>query len=493
MLGGGEQFFAPPEEISEETLKNYARFCTLLRNAERPNKATIDSLTAAATAAGVSFNDKEIVAGAVIRHIKSWEGKKQLCYWYLLDNLAKQHRETYGFLFGNHLLDIGTDHIPWENKQLYKSYEKLLEHWDGVFDEHIIQTVWHSQRQRLRYAEHPEELEQERAHEEQLWSSEEAKHQEVDGLDQYEQPCLAYLQGMCTWGNECTMLHPPGLEGSLPPECRLGDWRCPGCGAINRHFRRRCNACPREKPQYRRDCMGMSAEDEILSKPDESVRSVFKEQFGYDVGDEAAAVAHWTEYFRNHTAMEYIQMRRDKYKKFLIHDRSRPQRALPVGTGPSKRPRDDTPSEASLILISQQQSRTAGAGHATTAPRQLPSLPENMSEKDKVYFIAGRIKQRGIQDPDFTSHLMLFIKNLKIAVQDASFTSTIVPETSQVLADCIELVYASYQTFVARGSVGKHGSMPFFKNIQQLLPLLPVNESASEKIRKMCQVVNQHK
>eukprot|EP00658_Telonema_sp_P-2_P062113 TRINITY_DN50782_c0_g1_i1.p1 TRINITY_DN50782_c0_g1~~TRINITY_DN50782_c0_g1_i1.p1 ORF type:complete len:215 (-),score=43.63 TRINITY_DN50782_c0_g1_i1:58-624(-) len=105
---------------------------------------------------------------------------------------------------------------------------------------------------------------------------------------------MDYLQGKCSWGDQCKQLHPPNLKGSLPLECRLGDWKCV-CGTINRHFRRRCSSCPKEKPQYRRD-QQVSVEEDLLTHP-ETFTEEFRHQFGYNPNAKEEALKYWRKRF----------------------------------------------------------------------------------------------------------------------------------------------------------------------------------------------------
>ena len=492
MFGGGEEYFAPPEEVDPDSIARFATFCDRLRRLEKPTKAAIEGLAEEADKVGARFVAKEIVAGVILRHIKTWSGKKQLCYWYLLDKLAKEHGDTFGYLFGNHLLDIGTDYIPWEVEATRRAYESLVEHWNGVFPDDAVKAVWASQKQRLYHAAHPDEAAAERKLEEEIWAAEEKRHQAADGLDQYEQPCLAYLQGSCQWGAECTMLHPPGLQGSLPPECRLGDWRCPGCGAINRHFRRRCFSCPREKPQYRKGDGGeQTPEEKLLSAPDAAVLAAWRQQFGYDPADEAEAVAHWRAALAGKPTAMYLEERRRAYQEKIV----RAGRA--GGATGGRRPRED-PAVAAAMADKKHRTESAGAGATAAAAGggaavkvQLPAVPQ-MPPKEKVFYLAGTIVQRGINDREFAGHLFLLCKALPLAAADPTFAAAVVPETTTVLHECAKLVYTAYTVAQARAGGApppKHPATPFFTDVRRFLSLLPVDDATRADIGRMADQV----
>lgn len=292
MFGGGEEFFQDPPSYDSNTLRRFCAFCSRLRRLEKPGKKGIAEVAQLAREVGNSPDAYELVIGTVFRHIKSWDGSRQLACWYVLDRLCKECPDKYGFCASKYILEIGRDYMPFEDPDLRPKYEALVEHWENVFPRHVVDAVWLSKKERLWAAQHPDEFEQQLREEEEEWRKTEMEMQEVEGLNTFGQPCMDYLQGRCSWGEQCTLYHPPGEEGTLPPECRMGDWKCFGCGVINRHFRKRCANCVREKPQYKQ-LRQPPVEDRMLSAPDPLAIEALRQQFGYNPYEAVEAVAHW--------------------------------------------------------------------------------------------------------------------------------------------------------------------------------------------------------
>ena len=304
--------------MSRDSLEAYAQMGGLLRSMtpkDATKRKTIDRLCELAEAVGTSEQSTELVIGLLLRHIKSNGstpqqvvavsqssdpeaandvGKKQLGCWYVLDKLCRSDaRDRYAHTASTYMTEVA-DYIPWENVKLAASYRALMEGWLGTFPEHVVQSLWESQELRRMRLQNPSDYRQQLLDEEQEWAREESNQLDDGKLNEYGQPCMDYLQGKCSWGDQCKQLHPPGLEGSLPPECRLGDWKCV-CGTINRHFRRRCSSCPKEKPQYRRD-QQVSIEEKLLTHP-EDFSTTFRQQFGYDPNSNEEAIRYWRKRF----------------------------------------------------------------------------------------------------------------------------------------------------------------------------------------------------
>jgi hypothetical protein len=507
MLGGGEEYFAPPEEIDVDTITRFANLCARLRRQEKPSKKALDELKAEAEAVGSTMAAKEIVAGAIFRCIAAYSGTKQLCYWYLLDILAKQYPHTFGLLFSQHLLDVGCDAMPWEDQALYLKLQSLVEHWDGVFPADVVDRVYLARKERLWAAKHPVEAVEMRAQEEKKWGEVEKQHQEADGLDYYEQPCLAFLQGRCPWGSGCTQLHPDGLEGTMPAETRLGDWRCPGCGAINRHFRRRCFSCPREKPQYRRNGAVKTAEEVALSTPDPEALAALRQRFGYNPCNEADAVAYWANRFQHEPVATFVENRRAAFLNKIM-----PAVKASVSHAASsrhpKRGHDDFAAAAApkahrgegraplATATAAGSAATPSAATAGPVRARLPEIPD-MPAPERVAFVCRRIIDRGTQDQDFAGYLFLLCKALPEAIQDAKWTGSAAPEDSLAIYECAKRVFAAWSTHNAQadanpdsGSARRmHPATPFFADVRRFLGALPLTPAHRTDLQQMCGVV----
>ena len=478
MFGGGEEHFAPPDEFDVDSLKRFGVLCGQLRHAEKPKQQLIEKMCADADAVGTSMAAKEIAAGAVIRHIKSWTGLKQLCGWYVLDKLAKDYPDTFRYLFGLQLLELGADHIPWEDPKLAPKYESLAEHWSCVFPGHIVDLIYKGRRERLWAAAHPDDVKKQKEEEEKTWAEEEKRHQDVDGLDEYAQPCLAYLQGNCSWGTGCTQLHPPGLENTLPPECRLGDWRCPACGSINRHFRRRCFSCPTEKPQYRKSDIDKQLQHKADATccqfvPDDT--RVFVGSLGYDPCDAAQAVRYWAARLATGDDLQaYLLERRTGLRSIFSYNRAQ----MPLAG--SKRGRESEFDEREL-------QRGDAAPPVVVSMPSLPPLPA----VDRVFFIANRVLQRGAGDPHFAEHLFLLCRALDEAVRDPRFSQAATPDMCTAFVECVKLVYRSGCVAMANAAGSSraavpHPSVPFCADLKTKLPLLPLSPIQRDELRALC-------
>lgn len=317
MFGGGEEYFQDPPEVDRDTLARYAAFCARLRLIEKPGKKTIADTTTSAYEVGDTTLAYELVVGALFRHIKTWAGNKQLACWYVLDKLCKENRDKYGYVAGKYILEIGRDYIPYEDPALAGKYESLVEHWENVFPRHVVDALWIAKKERLWAVDHPAEVQAQQQAEEEEWAREEESMQDEDGLNDFGQPCIDYLQGRCTWGDSCRLYHPPGEEGSLPAECRMGDWKCASCGVINRHFRRRCSNCVREKPQYKKG-RTQTADEQLLTTPDQDVIAAFRTQFGYNPYIASEAIRHFQLRLDGTSAEDYRNERRAAYRVRIL-------------------------------------------------------------------------------------------------------------------------------------------------------------------------------
>lgn len=417
MFGGGEEYFREPDPIDRETLKRFASFCHRLRTLDKPTLKGIDDTVEKATAVGESILTIELVLGAILRHIKVWSGTKQLAYWYVLDKLCKENKSTFAFALQPYLVEIACDFIPFEDANLCPKYEKMIERWDGVFPQHVVNLIWVGKKERLWAAAHPQEVEQARKEEELEWLREESRQQDAEGLDDYGQPCMDYLQGRCIWGKECKQLHPAGMEGTMPLECRLGDWKC-RCGVINRHFRRRCSQCVREKPQYRKE-HEQSAEETLLSQPDPLVEGLSRQQFGYNPMSETEAVAHW--------AMRLDGLTIHQFKV----ERSAAIRTRILGKTPSTPLESQAASQINfgMMNIGQSVSSAIAIGEPPQKRSRVELLvPPGVAPPQGITLLSKTIVERGAHDvvvPQCLYQICHFIKdcsasgNLKLTTLEA--------------------------------------------------------------------------
>jgi hypothetical protein len=308
----------------------------------------------------------------------------------VLDKLCKENKSTYGFALQPYLVDIASDYIPFEDPVNGPKYESMIERWDGVFPRHVVDRIWIGKKERLWAASHPQEVERARKDEELEWQQEELRQQDAEGLDDYGQPCMDYLQGRCMWGKECKQLHPPGLEGTMPLECRLGDWKC-RCGVINRHFRRRCSQCVREKPQYRKE-HEQAVEEKLLSQPDPLMEDISHQQFGYNPMSETEAVAHW--------AVRLNGVSIHQFKR----ERSAAIRTRILGKQPSAPLEVQAASQINFGMV--QISRAVVASRdvdATDAPQQKRSrleslVPNGATPTQGITILSKAIVERGAHD-----------------------------------------------------------------------------------------------
>lgn len=412
MFGGGEEFFQDPPSYDSNTLRRFCAFSSRLRRLEKPGKKAIADVSQLAREVGDSPDAYELVVGAVFRHIKTWNGSRQLACWYVLDKLCKECPDKYGFCASKYVLEIGRDYMPFEDPDLRPKYEALVEHWENVFPRHVVDAVWLSKKERLWAAQHPEEFQQQLREEEEEWRKTELEMQEMEGLNTFGQPCINYLQGRCSWGDQCTLYHPPGEEGTLPPECRMGDWKCFGCGVINRHFRRRCANCVREKPQYKR-LRQATIEDRMLSAPDPVAMDTLKQQFGYNPYETHEAVAHWKRRLASSSSsspsggpgpastlggasvVAYLNERKAAYKVRLLGLNA--TNALESRCQHWKHFPEPQLLDATVVEASGPGVTSTASAVAHLRAEQL--IPPGTSPDKAVAILAQMILERGVRDP----------------------------------------------------------------------------------------------
>lgn len=411
MFGGGEEYFQDPPSYDANTLRSFCVFASRLRRLEKPGKKGIADVAQLAREVGDTPEAYELVIGTVFRHIKTWNGMRQLACWYVLDRLCKECPDKYGFCASKYVLEIGRDYMPFEDPELRPKYEALVEHWENVFPRHVVDAVWLSKKERLWAAQHPEEYQQQLREEEEEWKKTELAMQEMEGLNVFGQPCMEYLKGRCSWGDQCSLFHPPGEEGSLPAECRMGDWKCSGCGVINRHFRRRCANCVREKPQYKQ-LHQPPIEDVSLSTPDPAVLDTLRQQFGYNPYDVKEAVAHWGRRLASSSASSsssssgaaavgvvggtpresYLDERRAAFKVRLLG--LKPTNSLEMRCPQWKHYPDPLLLDAPVQGVGTSTAMTSAAARLRT--EQL--LPPGTSPEKAVAILAQMILERGVRD-----------------------------------------------------------------------------------------------
>jgi hypothetical protein len=470
MFGGGEEYFREPDPIDRETLKRFATFCHRLRTLEKPTVKSINDTVEKATAVGETILTNELVIGSILRHIKVGTGSKQLAYWYVLDKLCKENKSTFAFALQPYLVEIASDYIPFEDPVLGPKYESMIERWDGVFPQHVVDRIWIGKKERLWAAAHQQEVEQARKEEELEWQREESRQQDADGLDDYGQPCMDYLQGRCQWGKECKQLHPAGMEGSMPLECRLGDWKC-RCGVINRHFRRRCSQCVREKPQYRKE-HEQSEEEKLLSKPDPLVEELARRQFGYNPMSETEAVAHW--------AMRLDGVTIHQFK----NERSAAIRTRILGKKPA------TPLEAQvasqtnfgLTHVAHSVSNSGGSGEPPQKRSRVELLvPSGVAPSQGITILSKTIVERGAHDvvvPQCLYQVCVFVKECASGSSNSKL-STLEAETFFLMC---RLIFSSWNT-------SKLAAFElFFTEIRRHLEGLGLSAQQLEQLDAMCSV-----
>lgn len=439
MFGGGEEYFQPPPAYDKETLKHFCEFNSRLRRLEKPGKKGIAEVCALAKAVGDTLDAYELVVGTIFRHIKVWTGQRQLACWYALDRLCKESPDKYGFCASKYVLEIGRDYMPFEDPELRTKYETLVEHWENVFPRHVIDSVWMSRKERVWAAQHQEEVEAQKLAEEEEWRRTEREMQDEDGLNVFGQPCIDYLQGKCSWGDQCSLYHPPGEEGSLPPECRMGDWKCSACGVINRHFRRRCANCVREKPQYKRE-RKLAVEDVLLSSPDPVVLETLSQQFGYNPYEESDAVEHWKRRFEQMSVESFLSERRAAYKVRILG--KKPSNALEARCQGQK----NFPDPAILDSYVEDGSllRLDSSEQALKRLRTEQLLPHGTPADKAVGILAQMLVERGVRDALAPRIYEALGASVRSVSEDDQLTLS--PPTAESLLSVCALVMTAWHT-----------------------------------------------
>jgi hypothetical protein len=494
MLAGGEEYFQPPEPIDHDSLRRFAVWCRQLRALERPSKNAIGALSRDGDAVGSDMHVKEVVAGTVLRCIKQSAGTKRYAYWCLLDKMAKDYPSTFQFLFEQHVPDVAADCIEWEDADLARRYEALLEHWDAVFDRQLVQTVWEVRRkERLWAAAHPAEARQQRADEEAAWDREIESQRDAEGLDNYGEPCLAYMQGRCSWGDRCPQLHPPGLEGTLPPECRAGDWRCAGCGMVNRHFRRRCFACMREKPQYKKGAaFDQTPEAVAVSRADPELLAPLSAQFGYDPCDPVAAVTWWSQRLATPALVaQHIDERRRRYHSQIL---SAVAANVAASGADRRRAREDAaPTSAGDVRPAAAAGAATAPSASTTVDIAVPASALVGTAADRFAVLAGALLEGGVHAPGYL-HSLLYVSRVlpelakqrraavAAAVAAGSAPPAIDANLSLVALEVCRMVHASW---LATGRRRPHSAVVFLDGVGRDVDALPLVEEHRVEISRL--------
>eukprot|EP00760_Papus_ankaliazontas_P004595 PhM_4_TR11979/c0_g1_i1/m.83930 len=489
MYAAGAEHFAPPEEFDRETLRRLAVLCTKLRSVPNAKRGTIQELSRLA----VDVQQVDLASAAIKRHLKALGTQpnpapsKLLALWYVVDSLIKEHRTTFRVAFQDDLADLVVEGMPWECPEIGAKLQGLVNTWTSVFPAPIMSQIEASRKKRVWNREHPMEFKALRAEEEATWAREEGAHEDEDGLDEYAQPCMRYLQGKCEAGEDCPLFHPEGKEGTLPPEARPGDWRCDQCGSINRHWRRRCFHCPAEKPQYKK----ASADQIPLVAADDSRFDVFKAQFGYDAFDEDAAVEFWDKYFTNSatTTSDWISDRSAAYRVRILR----------------RAPRSDEEAELRTTLhyvdaetiatkfhaatfdddghVAKKRGLVTGAsaaqhGQSSSTTMVLPSVP-TMQTTDQLTWIHNKLVEAGPGDASFAGYLYRFVEAIKsgVSTQGAKFRD--VEWLGYIVLDVCRTAFHAFaleRTKVGAASFqkGAHPAYPFFDDLGKVVASVPV-------------------
>jgi len=310
MFAAGAEYFAPPEEYDRDTLRRLSVLCIKLRSISGLKKTPIED----AKDHAVAVRHVDLAAAAIKRHIKLAKGTRQLALWYVLDALVFDKTSPFRLAFQEDLADLALEAMPWDDKALVPQVQALVNTFTSKFSAPVLGMLDKARKDKLWRAANKAQWDMQKEEEERQWEREEKEHQDAEGLDEYAQPCMRYLQGKCELGDRCAFLHPPGKEGTLPPEARPGDWRCDQCGSVNRHWRRRCFHCPSEKPQYKKEMPDVLR----LVRENDPKFDVFSAQFNYDPMDVQAAVQHWSPYFQGVASLQWRQDRSAAYRVRIL-------------------------------------------------------------------------------------------------------------------------------------------------------------------------------
>eukprot|EP00759_Apiculatamorpha_spiralis_P007900 PhF_6_TR14961/c0_g1_i1/m.23483 len=488
MYAAGAEYFAPLEEYDRDTLRRYAEFCTSLRNLTKPQKSAIENCTRLA----VEVQHPELVAAAVMRHIRSASTDRKLPLWYLLDSLVKKHESTFVPRFEPELEDLALEGMPWEVESAMGKLRGLVDSWQKVFPQSVLRRLDKAREERIKMFENKALYEKRRREEEVEWRKEEEDLEEAEGLDEYAQPCLRYLQGKCEYGDSCKLYHPEGKEGTLPPEARPGDWACDHCGSVNRHWRRRCFYCVGEKPQWRKGTSGIQMVD-----PEDERFHIFRQQFGYDPVDKDAAVTYWSEFFQGNTIDDWVADRSSTYRVRILGRAPRNDGEAELRTTVHYRDAATITTTANNgidtmnILDEEGYAAKKRAMQSNTATIKLPQVPK-MPCQDQVTWLHNKLSDMALNDPTMVGYFCQLTNVLKEAVVD---NKTKLPDwIAYQLLDCYRIAFHSF--LLERNKKGiksfvpaLHFASPFFTDIQGIMSKLVIPVESKWELEAAIQFV----
>nr|VDZ48538.1 Zn-finger_in_Ran_binding_protein_and_others_putative/Pfam:PF00641 [Leishmania donovani] len=293
--------------------------------------------------------------------------------------------------------------------------------------------------------------------------------QDEDGLNDFGQPCIDYLQGHCSWGDSCRLYHPPGEEGSLPAECRMGDWKCSACGVINRHFRRRCSNCVREKPQYKKGRVP-SAEDKLLCTPDPAVTAAFHQQFGYNPYMPAEAVAHFKLRLEGVSAEEYRKERAAAYRVRILGK---------APTNPVEERCKATKHFPDIDMEPDEEYEVGTDGLVAKRQRTESLVPANASPNSAIALLAQLVMERGILDPTVPQIFGELSRYIRQAAGDPAMELN---ETqAEVLLSACKLGFTAWNA--NKGAVPSVAT--FFKAVRHNESKLGLSSEQAEQLESM--------
>lgn len=259
----------------------------------------------------------------------------------------------------------------------------------------------------------------------------------------------------------------------------MGDWKCQSCGVINRHYRRRCSNCVREKPQYKKT-RTVTAEDAMLSAPDDSAQRALRQQFGYDPYAESEAVAHWKLRLGSTTVEDYLAERRAAYRVRILgrppanalEERCKLQKHYPdVDLGPD--------TDLHLLLTGHNEE---DGGPSAKRARQEGVVPSNTSPSNAVALVAQTILERGVRDGSASQLFAELARHARLLANGEGHVLS-EPQAEAFLSVC-KLGFTAWNTneeaapFVA----------PFFKALSKLEGSLGLSSQQQEQLTAMTTV-----
>eukprot|EP01059_Diplonema_ambulator_P035349 TRINITY_DN8279_c0_g4_i1.p1 TRINITY_DN8279_c0_g4~~TRINITY_DN8279_c0_g4_i1.p1 ORF type:complete len:517 (+),score=146.76 TRINITY_DN8279_c0_g4_i1:36-1586(+) len=464
--------------LTVPVLKNLARFCERLIEAEKPKKEVIEGLRDMAENVG----EVETVAGAITRHIKFAKGSKQLLCWYLLDILAKKHPDSFGHVFGPQILELAVHHMNWVEPKEEAKYARLVDTWRVLFGYSTCEEIMnkkevikaeHIESERLK-ADRITRGEPEEAPKGPKWDSRELVVGGVkDGqLIEHVESCKWYLVGLCENPN-CPRPHPPGLFGSRSTKKVLGDWNCLRCGYKNPGSKKQC---------WRRDCNGVKPEL-LISIQNMMAENPFAKQFGYDPDNEEEAVAHFKD-------TNWDEWKAERKRKYPI-----------IWAEWSKR----RPAVSSSAAYSQAVGRPCQSCFAPLRPgaafcgqcgqKQFTAPPaQEMQERDDLLFpstrlalpdapctVSGivstllRVCRDVLSAPDHTAYLAEFQRSIQAAAHDPTYQQ--LPDSRSII------ILRALSHIYSKWSWQKLPSDPtpsFLVNIAAMRTILPLKDIDQE-------------